>query len=55
MCALRRDIGMVFQKPNPFPMSIYVTCLRSRTHGTTAKKELDEIVEQALRDAAHLG
>ena len=53
VCALRRDIGMVFQKPNPFPMSIYDNITYGpRTHGTTAKKELDEIVEQALRDAA---
>jgi len=53
VCALRRDIGMVFQKPNPFPMSIYDNIAYGpRTHGTTAKKELDEIVEQALRDAA---
>ena len=50
---LRRQIGMVFQKPNPFPMSIYDNIAYGpRTHGTTAKKELDEIVEQALRDAA---
>ena len=53
VCALRRDIGMVFQKPNPFPMSIYDNIdYGTRTHGTTSKKELDEIVEQALRDAA---
>ena len=53
VCALRRDIGMVFQKPNPFPMSIYDNIAYGpRTHGTTSKKELDEIVEQALRDAA---
>ena len=53
VCALRRDIGMVFQKPNPFPMSIYDNITYGpRTHGTTSKKELDEIVEQALRDAA---
>ena len=53
VCALRRDIGMVFQKPNPFPMSIYDNIAYApRTHGTTSKKELDEIVEQALRDAA---
>ena len=53
VCALRRDIGMVFQKPNPSPMSIYDNITYGpRTHGTTSKKELDEIVEQALRDAA---
>ena len=53
VCALRRDIGMVFQKPNPFPMSIYDNIAYGpRTHGITSKKELDEIVEQALRDAA---
>ena len=50
---LRKRIGMVFQKPNPFPMSIYDNIAYGpRTHGTTFKKELDEIVEQALRDAA---
>ena len=51
--SLRRDIGMVFQKPNPFPMSIYDNIAYGpRTHGVTNKKELDGIVEQALRDAA---
>lgn len=51
--SLRRDIGMVFQKPNPFPMSIYDNIAYGpRTHGITAKRELDGIVEQALRDAA---
>ena len=50
---LRREIGMVFQKPNPFPMSIYDNIAYGpRTHGVTNKKELDDIVEQALRDAA---
>ena len=50
---LRRDVGMVFQKPNPFPMSIYDNIAYGpRTHGTTSKVKLDEIVEQALRDAA---
>lgn len=50
---LRRDIGMVFQKPNPFPMSIYDNIAYApRTHGITSKVKLDEIVEQALRDAA---
>ena len=53
VCALRRDIGMVFQKPNPFPMSIYDNIAYGpRTHGAASKEELDEIVEQALRDAA---
>ena len=50
---LRRDIGMVFQKPNPFPMSIYDNIAYGpRTHGIRSKAKLDEIVEQALRDAA---
>jgi len=50
---LRRDVGMVFQKPNPFPMSIYDNIAYGpRTHGITNKVRLDEIVEQALRDAA---
>ena len=50
---LRRDVGMVFQKPNPFPMSIYVNIAYGpRTHGITSRVKLDEIVEQALRDAA---
>ena len=50
---LRREIGMVFQKPNPFPMSIYDNIAYGpRTHGVTNKKELDDIVEQALQDAA---
>ena len=50
---LRRDVGMVFQKPNPFPMSIYDNITYGpRTHGITSKIKLDEIVEQALRDAA---
>ena len=50
---LRRDVGMVFQKPNPFPMSIYDNIAYGpRTHGITSKVRLDEIVEQALRDAA---
>ena len=48
---LRREIGMVFQKPNPFPMSIYDNIAYGpRTHGK--KDELDEIVEQSLRGAA---
>lgn len=50
---LRKDIGMVFQKPNPFPMSIYDNVAYGpRTHGITNKMQLDEIVETALRDAA---
>lgn len=50
---LRRSIGMVFQKPNPFPMSIYDNVAYGpRTHGTKAKARLDEIVETSLRDAA---
>lgn len=50
---LRREIGMVFQKPNPFPMSIYDNIAYGpRTHGIRAKARLDEIVEQSLRDAA---
>ena len=50
---LRRDVGMVFQKPNPFPMSIYDNISYGpRTHGITSKVKLDEIVEQALRGAA---
>ena len=50
---LRRDVGMVFQKPNPFPMSIYDNIAYGpRIHGITSKVKLNEIVEQALRDAA---
>ena len=50
---LRREIGMVFQKPNPFPMSIYDNIAYGpRTHGITNKVKLDEIVEKALKDAA---
>ena len=50
---LRKEIGMVFQKPNPFPMSIYDNVAYGpRTHGITNKVQLDEIVERALRDAA---
>lgn len=50
---LRKEIGMVFQKPNPFPMSIYDNVAYGpRTHGITNKAQLDEIVEKALRDAA---
>lgn len=50
---LRRRVGMVFQKPNPFPMSIYDNIAYGpRTHGMRKKAELDEIVEKSLRDAA---
>lgn len=50
---LRKRIGMVFQKPNPFPMSIYDNVAYGpRTHGIRKKSELDEIVERSLRDAA---
>ncbi len=50
---LRKSIGMVFQKPNPFPMSIYDNVAYGpRTHGIRAKARLDDIVEQSLRDAA---
>ena len=50
---LRRRVGMVFQKPNPFPMSIYDNiAFGPRTHGVKNKVKLDEIVERSLRDAA---
>ncbi len=50
---LRKDIGMVFQKPNPFPMSIYDNVAYGpRTHGITNKVKLDELVEEALKGAA---
>ena len=50
---LRRSIGMVFQKPNPFPMSIYDNVAYGpRTHGVRKRAELDEIVERSLRGAA---
>ena len=50
---MRQKIGMVFQKPNPFPMSIYDNIAYGpRTHGVRKKDELDEIVEQSLRGAA---
>ncbi len=50
---LRRDIGMVFQKPNPFPMSIYDNIAYGpRTHGIKNRAKLDAIVEEALRGAA---
>ena len=51
--ALRREIGMVFQKPNPFPMSIYDNVAYGpRTHGVRGKAKLDDIVERSLRGAA---
>ena len=50
---LRKNVGMVFQKPNPFPMSIYDNIAYGpRTHGIKKRAELDEIVEQSLRNAA---
>lgn len=50
---LRRRVGMVFQQPNPFPMSIYDNiAFGPRTHGIKGKEELNVIVEQSLRDAA---
>ena len=51
--SLRREIGMVFQKPNPVPMSIYDNIAYGpRTHGVKSRAMLDDIVERALRDAA---
>ena len=50
---LRKQVGMVFQKPNPFPMSIYDNVAYGpRTHGIRSKVRLDEIVESSLRAAA---
>ena len=50
---LRREVGMVFQKPNPFPMSIYDNIAYGpRTHGIKNRAQLDEIVEKSLRGAA---
>ena len=50
---LRKRVGMVFQKPNPFPMSIYDNItFGPRTHGIHSKAKLDDIVEKSLRDAA---
>ncbi len=50
---LRRRVGMVFQKPNPFPMSVYDNIAYGpRTHGVHKKSQLDELVETSLRDAA---
>ena len=52
VCRLRREIGMVFQKPNPFPMSIYDNIAYGpRTHGIRSKTKLDELVERSLRGA----
>jgi phosphate transport system ATP-binding protein len=51
--SLRKRVGMVFQKPNPFPMSVYDNiAFGPRTHGVRSKYELDEIVETSLRNAA---
>ena len=50
---LRKRVGMVFQKPNPFPMSIYDNiAFGPRTHGIHSKSKFDDIVEKSLRDAA---
>ena len=50
---LRREVGMVFQKPNPFPMSIYDNVAYGpRTHGVRNRAQLDELVEKSLRGAA---
>jgi phosphate transport system ATP-binding protein len=50
---LRKRVGMVFQKPNPFPMSIYDNvAFGPRTHGVRSKAKLNDIVERSLRDAA---
>ena len=52
---LRKRVGMVFQKPNPFPMSIYDNiAFGPRTHGIRSKEKLDQIVEKSLKDAAIL-
>ena len=51
--ALRKRVGMVFQKPNPFPMSVYDNiAFGPRTHGIRQKHVLDDIIEKSLRDAA---
>lgn len=53
VCELRKRVGMVFQKPNPFPMSIYDNiAFGPRTHGIKSKSALDEIVEQSLKNTA---
>ncbi|MBQ8753161.1 MAG: ATP-binding cassette domain-containing protein, partial [Clostridia bacterium] len=50
---LRKRVGMVFQKPNPFPMSVYDNiAFGPRTHGVRSRAQLDEIVERSLRQAA---
>jgi len=50
---LRKNVGMVFQKPNPFPMSVYDNVAYGpRTHGVRGKAKLDDVVERSLRDAA---
>lgn len=50
---LRKNVGMVFQKPNPFPMSVYDNiAFGPRTHGIKKRSQLDEIVEKSLRNAA---
>ncbi|MEF9998492.1 MAG: phosphate ABC transporter ATP-binding protein PstB [Lachnospiraceae bacterium] len=50
---LRKRVGMVFQKPNPFPMSIYDNiAFGPRTHGIRSKAKLDDVIEKSLRDAA---
>ncbi|MEG0565129.1 MAG: phosphate ABC transporter ATP-binding protein PstB [Hungatella sp.] len=50
---LRKRVGMVFQKPNPFPMSVYDNiAFGPRTHGIRSKVKLDDLVEKSLRDAA---
>ncbi len=50
---MRKEVGMVFQKPNPFPMTIYDNIAYGpRTHGVKSKAELDEIVETSLKNAA---
>ena len=51
--SLRKRVGMVFQRPNPFPMSIYDNiAYGARTHGIRSKSQLDDIVEKSLRDAS---
>ncbi|MDR2646889.1 MAG: phosphate ABC transporter ATP-binding protein PstB [Oscillospiraceae bacterium] len=53
LALLRKRVGMVFQKPNPFPMSVYDNiAFGPRTHGAHSRAQLDETVEKALRDAA---
>ncbi|GHV82666.1 phosphate import ATP-binding protein PstB 3 [Spirochaetia bacterium] len=53
---LRKRVGMVFQKPNPFPMSVYDNiAFGPRTHGITSRYELDKIVEESLKGAAIWG